>query len=94
MVDRTRELEFSLGNGVKKIEDNEKETEVLQRRGIRARVDLPKGHIITRDDLEVLRPCPQDALPPFMMDKVLNKRLTHDLSTGDHVKWTSLEEPS
>jgi len=32
MVERTRELEFALGNSVKKVEDNEKETYILQRR--------------------------------------------------------------
>src|SRR5205823_7586903 len=32
MVDRTRELELALGNGIKRIEDNEQQTVVLQRR--------------------------------------------------------------
>lgn len=33
MVDRTRELEASLGDGIKRVEENEKETRILQRRG-------------------------------------------------------------
>src|SRR5262249_53339138 len=35
MVDRTRELEAALGTGVKRVEENERETVVLQRRSIR-----------------------------------------------------------
>ena len=37
MVDRTRELEFSLGDGNKKIQDNEKDSYVVQRRSIHSK---------------------------------------------------------
>jgi N-acetylneuraminate synthase len=50
MVDRTRELELSLGSGVKKVEDNEKETVIVQRRAIRAKCNLSKGEVITKDN--------------------------------------------
>jgi N-acetylneuraminate synthase len=33
MVDRTRELEAALGDGIKRVEANELETRILQRRG-------------------------------------------------------------
>ena len=62
MVDRTRELENALGVGIKQVEDNEKETVVLQRRAIRTNTSLEAGSILTRDQLTVLRPCPADAL--------------------------------
>jgi N-acetylneuraminate synthase len=35
MVERTRELEFALGNGIKRVEANELETVVVQRRSLR-----------------------------------------------------------
>ena len=57
MVDRSRELEYALGTGIKKIMDNEKDSVVVQRRGLCASRDLEVGHIITRDDLVALRPC-------------------------------------
>lgn len=93
MVDRTRELENSMGAGVKKIEDNEKETVILQRRAIRVKSGLPKGHVLTAENLEVLRPCPLDALPPFEMNKVIGKKVRKDLTEGDHIRWIDLEEP-
>lgn len=91
MVDTTRELEISLGTGVKKVEDNEKETVVLQRRSIRLTKPLKKGDILTPDSLEVLRPCPRDALPPYEMSKVLNMKLNKDLPAGECVRWRDLE---
>ena len=91
MVDRTRELEISLGLEIKKVEDNEKETVVLQRRSIRAKKDLVTGDTIREDDIEFLRPCPEDGLPPYEIENILNKRLVEDIRSGDCVKWTSIK---
>ena len=63
MVDRTRRLEAALGLSIKKVEDNEKETVVLQRRSIRLKNNLKKGSIITESGICYIRPCPQDSLP-------------------------------
>jgi N-acetylneuraminate synthase len=91
MHDRTRELENSLGIGIKKIEDNEIETAVLQRRSIRLRNNMTQGQIITRDDLEVLRPCPVDAIRPYKIKNVIGKKLRCSLSAGSHFSWSDLE---
>ena len=91
MVERTRELENALGNDIKKIEDNEKKTAVLQRRAIRLTRDLQAGQLITKNDLEVLRPCPADGLPPYRMNEVLGKKLRHDVKQGEHLTIANLE---
>ena len=52
MVDRTRELEIALGSQIKKVEDNEKETVILQRRAIRAKRKIVS--ITTRDVCSVI----------------------------------------
>jgi N-acetylneuraminate synthase len=91
MVDRTRELEIALGVGVKQIEDNERETVVLQRRSIRMAVNLIADSILTREHLTVLRPCPKDGLPPYLMNELIGKKLRRDISLGEHLKWTDLE---
>ena len=90
MVDRTRELENSLGLEIKKVEDNEKETVVLQRRAIRAKKDLIVGDIICEDDLEFLRPCPKDALSPYDLEKIINKEIVSSIESGDYIKWKNL----
>lgn len=91
MVDRTRELENALGTGLKRVEENELETVVLQRRAIRAVGELPAGHVITRADLAVLRPCPGGALEPYHLEQVVGKRVRHGISEGEHLRWIDLE---
>ena len=62
MVDRARELELAMGSSSeKKIERNEKESSVIQRRSLILNKDLPKGHVIESEDLVALRPCPPQA---------------------------------
>jgi len=91
MVDRTRELENSLGLEIKKVEDNELETVILQRRAIRIKKDLIVGDSVSEEDLEFLRPCPEDALPPYELKKVIGKKLVKNIKSGDYIKWISIK---
>lgn len=91
MVERTRELENALGCGIKQVEDNEKETVVIQRRAIRAATDLAVGTIITRDHMTVLRPCPADGLPPYLIEELIGKQVIHNIKVGEHLRWKSLK---
>jgi N-acetylneuraminate synthase len=86
MVDRTRELEAALGGGVKKIEENEQETAILQRRSIRVNKRLNAGHKIMESDLTMLRPCPKDGIPPYKVDEVIEKTLNRDVEAGEHLQ--------
>ena len=86
MVLRTRELELALGSHIKKIEDNEIETSVLQRRSLRANKNLSIGHILTRNDFNALRPCPKDAFVLENFNKTIGKKLNRDISTGDYLR--------
>jgi len=83
MVNETRKLEKSLGNGIKKIELNERESSVIQRRGIRASKKIRKGTIIRENILCYLRPCPKSALNPYEKDKILGKKLIRNLDKGE-----------
>jgi len=83
MVTATRELEAALGGTVKKIEENEVETCVVQRRSIRLKDNLSKDVEIRKEHLEFLRPCPENALPPYRLDEVLGKKLRFNKTKGD-----------
>jgi N-acetylneuraminate synthase len=83
MVSRTRELENALGGRLKKVEDNEKETVELQRRSIRAKKNIPQGSIIHKEDIEFLRPCPKNALPPYFVDKLKGNPASRNIMAGD-----------
>lgn len=90
MVDDTRLLEASLGNGSKSVEENEQKTVILQRRCVRAARPLASGRVLERSDLVVLRPAPAEAIPAHAVDSTLGMRLTRDLEAGEHVSWGDL----
>lgn len=83
MVQRTRELELALGNGVKAVEQNEKETVVVQRRGIHLKTTLSKGHVISKEDIEFLRPAHENGYYPYEVELILGTRLTKDKLIGE-----------
>lgn len=91
MVDRTRELEIAMGNSIKKVEENEMDTVILQRRSIRARCALKKGMAISRDLLEVLRPSPENALAPSQMNEIIGRTIIRDIEAGEHLCWNDLK---
>lgn len=91
MVDRSRELENALGTGCKKVEENEKETVVLQRRAARLAADLPKGSVLAREHLVMLRPCPDDAVRPHEVSLHLGRKLRRDMKAGDCLTWNDTE---
>ncbi len=94
MVVRSRELEEALGNGVKKVEENEAETVVLQRRALRTASALKAGTLIDKKNVIPLRPCPADGLAPSMIDKLCHRVLKRDLRKGELVKLEDTEECS
>lgn len=85
MVDETRLLERMLGDGKKKVEDNELMTVTVQQRAIRAKKDLAEGETILEEHLEALRPCPVDAIKPLDIQKVIGKKLLRGLRKGEHL---------
>jgi N-acetylneuraminate synthase len=90
MVQETRRLEAALGDGVKRIEANEGETVVVQRRALRLRADVPAGRALAVDDLEALRPCPPDAVDPRHLHEVVGRKLKTAKTAGDALRWGDL----
>ena len=69
------------------------ETVVLQRRCLRAARALKAGEMLTRADIDVLRPAPAEAIMPDDLEKVIGKRVLVDLVQGQELRWTYLGEP-
>jgi sialic acid synthase SpsE len=84
MVDRSRELEYALGTGIKKIMDNEKESVIVQRRGLCASYDLKEDHIITNDDLVALRPCMHNGIEPYKAGQLIGKKINCKIANGEN----------
>lgn len=91
MVARTRELEASLGDGNKKVEENEWDSVVVQRRCLRAACLIETGTVLSRQMIDVLRPCPQDAIPASEVVRVVGCRVRARLEPGEHLTWRHLE---
>lgn len=91
MVLRTRELEQALGDEVKKVEENETETNVLQRRSLRSVRDIMKGSKINKSDFIPLRPCPEDSLSISNHSKVEGLAVLRDIPKGDYLKKTDVK---
>ena len=87
MVDETRILERTLGTGKKKVEENEREARIVQRRSLRFISDFGVGHIINKEDLVALRPAPSDSLSPFEIDKVIGQRISQNVSKHQVFTW-------
>lgn len=90
MVDRTSELKNALGTGIKKVEENESQTVVLQRRAIRMSIDLPIGTSLSEEHFVFLRPCPADALPPYEVKRLLGQKLRYDKRAGEYISWNDI----
>lgn len=92
MVDRARELEYALGDGVKRIEYNEKETVIVQRRCIRLKNNLNENEIITKDNIEFLRPAPINSFEPYRVNELIGKKVNKFKNKGDAIYLDDLLE--
>jgi len=91
MINRAKELEHSLGDGIKRIESNEMDAAVVQRRSIRLKRDMEVGELIHSDDIEMLRPAPTGSLPPYHSSIVIGRRLNKAISAGDVICFRDLD---
>ena len=92
MVDDTRLLELAMGSPLKKVENNELDTIILQRRSIRTVKEIKVGDIIKKENIQFQRPCPKDAISVNDVDSIIGKKLIKNIDLGDyfrkeHIQW-------
>lgn len=90
MVERTRELEAALGSESKKVQDNERETVLIQRRCCRAARDLAVGEALKPEDIALLRPAQAGCPTPPEAQALVGKRLKAALPKGGAIVWEDL----
>ena len=90
MVEETRFLERALGSPDKFIAENEEDTQVVQRRCLRAARDIRAGEVFTREMIDVLRPATPGAVKPDQISNVIGTRALHDMPVGKELRWTDL----
>jgi len=52
---------------------------------------LQSGSILDRKDVEVLRPCPANALPPYEIQNIIGKILVNNVTSGECIRWSDLK---
>lgn len=90
MVYETRLLERALGSADKYINENERQTSIVQRRCLRAARDIKAGEVFTREMIDVLRPATPGAIKPDQITNVINTRAIRDIPAGSELHWTDL----
>ncbi|WP_440934932.1 N-acetylneuraminate synthase family protein [Candidatus Pelagibacter sp.] len=86
MILETRNLERALGDGKKKIENNEKETVIAQRRGVWLRSDVKKGQKLKKNHLKMLRPCPKYSINPMNVENFIGRKFKNNLKKNNFLK--------
>ena len=86
MVVESRRLEKSLGDGIKKIEKNEKNSFIVQRRGVYAKKKIKKNQELKKEMIEFLRPYLKGSISPFEIDNYLGKKFKKDLKKHEVIK--------
>ncbi len=90
MVERAHELYDALGDGVKRVEKNEEEAAIVQRRALRYTRDMKSGETLAQRDLVPVRPIPQGGIPPYEVARVLGRGVGRDVQMDDLVVWSDL----
>ena len=92
----------ALGDGVKRVEENEREAVIVQRRALRYVASMPNGGLATRgfipagfvlhkNQVIATRPCPSGALEPYRIDEVIGRRLKRDVEMDTLVRLEDFE---
>lgn len=84
LVRDLRRVKIALGDHKKKIYDSEKKSIVKMRKKIVAAKNLSRGHLIKKSDLAFKSP--GDGLPPYLINKLVGKRLKIALKEDQALK--------
>jgi N,N'-diacetyllegionaminate synthase len=90
MVMAIRNIEFATsGDGEKVPSESETKNIAIARKSIHLNKNLPKGHILTDEDLIPLRP--GDGISPMEWDKVIGKKLITDKIEFDKLSFSDIQ---
>lgn len=88
LIRQIRDVEAALGSSVKAPTPSELPVRAVVRRSVTARRALPAGHVLTGDDLILLRPA--TGIPAKAYDDVLGRTLKRPVEAGHPLQWHQL----
>ena len=91
LIELIRDVEASLGDGIKRPTEDEQKTSAIARKSLVARIDIPQGETIKRDMIDIKRP--QTGLRPKRLKDIIGKKTKVDIQkddvlTEDMIQWT------
>lgn len=92
MVRESINVFLALGNGIKRVEENEKESIIVQQRALYLSRTIMKGDIIKKEDLFPLRPIKEDGIPPYEINKLIGRRINKDLEKDSYIRWEDIND--
>lgn len=88
MIDRIRNLEKAMGNGIKCPNEIEVREKHNARRGLIAQHRIAKGTMITREMIGIVRP--EKGIEARYLDLVVGRVAKIDIESGDSILWTMI----
>ncbi len=88
MIKAIRDAEVAIGDGTKKLSEDEEENKKVVRRSIVARVNIPAGVIITKDMLDIKRP--GTGIEARYLDMVTGKKAKTRISKDELITWQKI----
>ena len=67
------------------VEKNEQQSKLVQRRCLRVKTNLKKGHTLLESNLISLRPISEGGFEPFEQHMLIGKELLQDIEAGEHL---------
>lgn len=89
MVRHIREVESARGDGTKRPFQGEDAIAQVARKSLVAARDLPVGHVVAPEDVDVRRP--GTGISPAKLDVVIGSRIQSNVSAGSVLTWTDFE---
>jgi N-acetylneuraminate synthase len=92
MVQSANELYMALGDGQKRVEENEIESAIVQRRALRYTQNFDLDHLLQPCDIIPLRPFQSNGISPDRINEVIGKRLVKDVRSQSCVRWEDIQK--
>jgi N-acetylneuraminate synthase/N,N'-diacetyllegionaminate synthase len=88
MVKAIRDVEKALGDGIKKPTKDEERIKKVVRRSIVAKMEIPKGTVITEDMLDLKRPAV--GIEPKYLNEIIGKRAKKNIKPDELITFDKL----
>lgn len=91
MVRAALELYDAMGDGVKRVEQNEEDTVYLQRRALYVQKNLKVGDTLGYEDVFPLRPVKDGGILPYEIENIIGKKLKNDVEKDACLLWEDID---